>query len=65
MAVEPLLLQESFMRAMFFDLSIVNDENLIRIEDGRQTMSDDKRSTAYHKRIQRRLNDLLALRIQG
>ena len=52
------------MRSLLDDVSSVDDVDAVGVEDRRQPVRDGKGRPAHHELVERRLHDLLALRIE-
>ena len=65
MLIETILSEELFMGSHFFNMSLTQYNNLIRILDGAETMSNNERRTAFHQSFQRFLHDFFTFRIKS
>ena len=64
-AVEAVFLHQLFVIALFDDLSLIHDQDLIGIADRRKTMGNDERSPTLHQGIESLLYLQLGTRIDG
>lgn len=46
--IETVFLQQFIMRALLDDIPIADDQNMVRITDGRKTMSDNEAGASVH-----------------
>ena len=51
------------MRALFDDVAVIHDEDVLRMADGGEPMGDDKARPSLHQPLHRRLDILLGARI--
>ena len=62
---ETLRLQQLLMGTLLNDLAITNDDDPIRITDGRQAVGDDKTGTSLHQAQQGFLDPRLGARVHA
>src|SRR5512141_2183290 len=62
--IDAALLHEFLMRSLLDDPAVLHEENEIGAADGREAMRDHESGAASQERRHRRLDELLAFRIQ-
>ena len=61
--IKPAPIQKLLMRALFDNLSVVDDDDVVRIADGAQSVRDHKRSPPLHQAQQRFLDARFGARV--
>ena len=65
MGIEPVQLHQLAVRAVLDEAAVIQDDDAVRILDGRQAVGDDEGRTPDHEPVQGVLHDALAFRIEG
>ena len=65
MPIEPALCKQLLVRPLLYDMPRINDIDAVGIEYGGKAVRDDKARPPDHEPVERRLHDLLALRIKS
>ena len=64
MPIEPALCKQLLMRPLLHDMPRVDDIDAVGVEYGGKAVCDDKARPPDHETVERRLHDLLALRVE-
>ena len=64
MRIKTVICNQIFVGSLFYDATVLHDENLVGVPDGRETMGDDQRSPAAHQVRERILNQPLAFGVE-